>query len=101
MNAQPLLPKPPAAYPRELKAPSRRNRAIFRAVKVDRRTQSDVAKQFKLTRQRVSDIVEQVTNWLVYTGGHDELCDWLERLCVTEFVHRERLDKLFASCWRN
>jgi hypothetical protein len=85
---------------RELKAPSETNREIFRAVMLDKLTCREAAEKFEICHQRVSQIVQQMKEWITFTGGFEENSDWRERLCVTEYVHRERLDELFGRCLR-
>lgn len=87
MYQQPILKKPP----------SRRNRDIFTAVRVDLKSFRDVAKQFKLSSGRVSAIVKQVERWIGETGASPHGTTWQERLFVMEEIHRQRLDKLFQQ----
>jgi hypothetical protein len=87
MYQQPILKKPP----------SRRNRDIFTAVRVDLNSFREVAKQFKLSTGRVSAIVKQVERWIGETGASPHGTTWQERLFVMEEIHRQRLDKLFQQ----
>lgn len=84
--------------PEDLQAPSARNRRIFTLVRVDNQPQRAVAKRFQISPQRVSDILETVEQWIGCTAGDERPVDWVEKLRVREFVHRERLDSLYAWC---
>lgn len=83
--------------PRKPTAPSALNREVFRQVKVFQRPQADVAREFNVRPQRVTAILKQVARWLDFTGGHEQPCDWHERLSVQEYVHRQRLEDLYGE----
>lgn len=73
--------------------PSFRNRQVFEEVVVKDRSKTDVAAQFGLTQPRVSQIVEQVEDWLrqvVSPDGNDWPAD--ERLRYAQNVTQLRLD---------
>ncbi|HUE74221.1 MAG TPA: TrfB-related DNA-binding protein [Pirellulaceae bacterium] len=80
------------------KVPSRRNRDIFRAVIVARRSQREVAAEHGITQPRVSQIVQQVTAWLSENlVEQDRPRSGLAQIQIAENLVRMQYDHLYGA----
>jgi hypothetical protein len=77
--------------------PPARNREIFRQVKVCQRTKTDVARQFDLSQPRVTQICDEVTEWMKeHTQSHTDEMSEPQRLNLAENLCRQRLETQYA-----
>lgn len=58
------LQMPPPLRQRPHPIPSHRNRQVYERVVIDQRSQEEVAREFGITQQRVSQIAREFTQWL-------------------------------------
>ena len=77
--------------------PSARDREIFRQVVVCRRTKTDVARQYALSQPRVTQICDDVKEWMKeHTETHAEEMTQPQRLNLAENLCRQRLETQYA-----
>ena len=77
--------------------PPARDREIFRQVKVCQRTKTDVARQFDLSQPRVTQICDEVTEWMKeHTQSHTDDMSEPQRLNLAENLCRQRLETQYA-----
>ena len=69
----PLENAPFAVRPVKRRIPSLRNREVFRQVKGIGRSQDEVAAEFRLSQPRVTQICEQVRDWISQVTLGEEL----------------------------
>lgn len=63
-SSAPDAPQPKSPVRRKRRIPSQRNRRVFELVVLCQRPQEEVAREFKVSQQRVSQIVEHFQAWL-------------------------------------
>ena len=95
-DARELYIKLTLSDPFKMKPPSRRDREIYQAVAIARRSLRDVAKEYGLAHSRISAIRDRYERWLELTNGHDKQVSWRQRRGVSEYNHRMRLERLFT-----
>jgi hypothetical protein len=77
--------------------PPARDREIFRQVMVCKRTKTDVARQFDLSQPRVTQICDEVTEWMKeHTQSHTDDMSEPQRLNLAENLCRQRLETQYA-----
>ena len=106
-DQQPSLDADKVPPPRRRPIPSERNRRVYAEVVLAERPQPEVAKEFGISQQRVSQIIDQLQAWLAQTlpEGSEELTpeQQLSLAANTAYlrcqhVYTDALRKLDLSC---